>query len=200
MKQQERDEPPPSMPSANDMKNPAKMQEYMLQMGEYSARQQLKLQNLGPEVAANQAVTAEVNKLQEEKRKLQNFSDKLQFSISAAQLATLTPEEAAKVMDIQKQLGVTPRGSINTQGVRSVRLYKESQSTRLGIIFHQNTPEELNDISSDMTPRGGGAQPVVLPVIKVLDKSGIAGSVNDLNEGDQVRACNATTQTRNLKL
>ena len=33
MKQQERDEPPPSMPSANDMKNPAKMQEYMLQMG-----------------------------------------------------------------------------------------------------------------------------------------------------------------------
>jgi len=199
MKQQERDEPPPNMPSAKDMKDPAKMQEYMLQMGEYSARQQLKLQNLGPEVAANQAVTAEVNKLQEEKRKLQNFSDKLQFSISAAQLATLTPEEAAKVMDIQKQLGVTPRGSINTQCVRSVLLYKEKQSTRLGIIFHQNTPEELNDISSDMTPRGGGAQPVVLPVIKVLDKSGIAGSVNDLNEGDQVLSVNGQAALSNIQ-
>ena len=43
MKAAERDEPPPRMPSEKEMKNPAKMQEYMLQMGEYSARQQLKL-------------------------------------------------------------------------------------------------------------------------------------------------------------
>ena len=199
MKQQERDEPPPSMPSAYDMKDPAKMQEYMLAMGEYSARQQLKLQNLGPEVAANQAVTAEVNKLQEEKRKLQNPSDKLQFSISAAQLATLSPEEAQKVMEIQKQLGVTPRGSINTANVRSVRLHKETQSTRLGIIFHQNTPEELNDISADMTPRGAGAQPVVLPVIKVLDKSGIAGQAPDLHEGDQVLSVNGQAALSNIQ-
>merc|ERR1719271_996582 len=153
MAQDLRDEPPPKMPSERDMKNPAKMQEYMLQMGEYSARQQLKLQQLKPEVEANQSVTAEVNKLAEEKRKLQNLSDKLQFSISAAQLATLSPEEAAKVMDIQKTLGVTPRGSINTTGVRSVRLYKETQSTRLGIIFHQNTPAELGDMGTDVTPR-----------------------------------------------
>ena len=54
MKQQEADEPPPKMPSEHDMKDPAKMQEYMLQMGEYSARQQLKLQSLQPEVEANQ--------------------------------------------------------------------------------------------------------------------------------------------------
>jgi hypothetical protein len=199
MKEQEKAEPPPNMPSARDMKDPQKMQEYMLSMGEYSARQQLKLQNLGPEVAANQAVTAEVNKLQEEKRKLQNFSDKLQFSISAAQLATLSPEEAQKVMDIQKQLGVTPRGSINTQGVRSVKLYKELQSTRLGIIFHQNTPEELNDISADMTPRGAGTQPVVIPVIKVLDKSGIAGGLADLHEGDQVLSVNGQAALSNIQ-
>ena len=198
MKQQERDEPPPSMPSANDMKNPAKMQEYMLQMGEYSARQQLKLQNLGPEVAANQAVTAEVNKLQEEKRKLQNFSDKLQFSISAAQLATLTPEEAAKVMDIQKQLGVTPRGGIYAAGVREVRLFKEAQNTRLGIIFHQSTPEG-SDVSSDYTPRAAGGREIILPVIKVLDKSGIAGACPDLKEGDQVLSVNGQAALSNIQ-
>ena len=199
MKQHEKEEPPPRAPSSWDMKDPAKMQEYMLQMGEYSARQQLKLASLQAEVEANQAVTAEVNKLQEEKRKLQNLSDKLQFSVSNAQLATLSPEEAQKVMDIQKQLGVTPRGSINTQGVRSVKLYKELQSTRLGIIFHQNTPEELNDISADMTPRGAGTQPVVIPVIKVLDKSGIAGGLADLHEGDQVLSVNGQAALSNIQ-
>jgi hypothetical protein len=176
------------------------MQEYMLQMGEYSARQQLKLQSLAPEVQANQDVTAEVNKLAEEKRKLQNLSDKLQFSISASQLATLSAEEAQKVMQIQQSLGVTPRGSIKSSNVRSVRLFKETQSTRLGIIFHQNTPAELGDMSSDATPRaGGGTQPVVIPVIKVLDKSGIAGSVDNLNEGDQVLSVNGQAALSNIQ-
>jgi hypothetical protein len=200
MKKQERDEPPPQKPSERDMKNPEKMQEYMLQMGEYSARQQLKLQSLAPEVQANQDVTAEVNKLAEEKRKLQNLSDKLQFSISASQLATLSAEEAQKVMQIQQSLGVTPRGSIKSSNVRSVRLFKETQSTRLGIIFHQNTPAELGDMSSDATPRaGGGTQPVVIPVIKVLDKSGIAGSVDNLNEGDQVLSVNGQAALSNIQ-
>merc|ERR1711871_581745 len=108
----------------------------MLQMGEYSARQQLKLQQLQPEVEANQLYTAEVNKLAEEIRKLQNLSDKLQFSISAAKLATLSQEEAERVMQIQKELGATPRGTINGQGVRKITLIKDTQSTRLGIIFH----------------------------------------------------------------
>jgi hypothetical protein len=197
--QQEKEEPPPTKPSEADMKNPAKMQEYMLQMGEYSARQQLKLQQLKPEVEANQSVTAEVNKLAEEKRKLQNLSDKLQFHISSAQLATLTAEEAAKVMDIQKQLGVTPRGSVTASSVRSVRLFKETQSTRLGIIFHQNTPQELYDVSADLTPRIGGQQPVVIPVIKVLDKSGIAGSAENLHEGDQVLSVNGQAALSNIQ-
>ena len=48
-----------------------------------------------------------------------------------------------------------------------MRLYKDQQATRLGIIFHQSTPAELGDVSSDATPRAGDRQPVVLPVIKV---------------------------------
>ena len=104
-----------------------------------------------------------------------------------ADIANLSPADQQKVADIQRQLGVTPRGSIKGAGVRDVRLYKETQSTRLGIIFHQNTPAELGDISSDLTPRVAGQQPVVIPVIKVLDKSGIAGSASNLHEGDQVR-------------
>ena len=198
MKQHEKEEPPPRAPSSWDMKDPKKMQEYMLQMGEYSARQQLKLQGLQAEVEANQAVTAEVNKLQEEKRKLQNLSDKLQFSVSSAQLATLSPEEAQKVMDIQKQLGVTPRGSIKDSNVRSVTLHKPTQFTRLGIIFHQNTPQDL-DIDSDKTPRAGaGQQPVVIPIIKVLDKSGIAGGSEGLHEGDQVLSVNGVAALSNV--
>jgi len=198
MKQHEKEEPPPRAPSSWDMKDPQKMQEYMLQMGEYSARQQLKLAGLQAEVEANQAVTAEVNKLQEEKRKLQNLSDKLQFSVSSAQLATLSPEEAQKVMDIQKQLGVTPRGSIKDSNVRSVTLNKPTQFTRLGIIFHQNTPQDL-EIDADKTPRAAGQQPVVLPIIKVLDKSGIAGGSEGLHEGDQVLSVNGVAALSNVQ-
>ena len=142
------------------------------------------------EVRENQAVTAEVNKLGSEKRQLQDMSKRLQFSLSGAEMANLSESDAARVAEIQQQLGVTPRGSIRAQNVREVRLYKDQQATRLGIIFHQNTPAELGDVSSDNTPRAGGKQPVVLPVIKVLDKAGIAGNCPDLHEGDQVLSVN----------
>merc|ERR1719473_2591745 len=82
IKQAEKDEPPPKMPSEQDMKDPKKMQEYMLQMGEYSARQQLKLASMEQEVRENQQVTQEVNKLANEKRHLQNMQNKLQFSLN----------------------------------------------------------------------------------------------------------------------
>ena len=75
-----------------------------------------------------------------------------------------------------------------------------TQSTRLGIIFHQNTPAELGDMGTDVTPRAGtGQQPVVIPVIKVLDKSGIAGASNDLNEGDQVLSVNGQAALSNIQ-
>ena len=70
-------------------------------MGEYSARQQLKLQSMSQDVTSNQELTAEAHKLAEEKRKLQNLSDKLQFCISSTNLETLSSEEAQKVMQIQ---------------------------------------------------------------------------------------------------
>merc|ERR1719484_143187 len=124
------------------------------------------------DVATNQELAAEAQTLGEEKRKLQNLSDKLQFSVSSAKMETLTAEEARKVMQIQEQLGVTtPRGTIRNEHVRVVTLYKDTQSTRLGIIFHQNTPDELVT-DADKTPRGAGEGTVVIPIIKVLDKSG----------------------------
>ena len=199
MRAAEKDEPPPKMPTDKDMRDLKKMQEYMLQMGEYSARQQLKLQTMEDEVKSNQDINADLNKLGEEKRKLENMSKRLQFSISEAQLKTLSTEDAAKVADIQRALGVTPRGSIKGPGVREVRLHKETQSTRLGIIFHQNTPAELGDVSSDATPRVAGQQPVVIPVIKVLDKSGIAGAVPNLHEGDQVLSVNGKAALSNIQ-
>jgi len=103
------------------------------------------------------------------------------------------------VQEIQSQLGVTPRGSIKAENVRQVRLYKDHQSTRLGIIFHQNTPSELGDVSVDKTPRANGQQPVVIPVIKVLDKSGIAGNATNLFEGDQVLSVNGKAALSNIQ-
>ena len=98
----------------------------------------------------------------------------------------------------QTQLGVTPRGSIHNDSVRTVTLHKETQSTRLGIIFHQNTPEELADV--DKTPRDGGDQgKVVIPIIKVLDKSGIAGNSPHLAEGDQVLSVNGVAALSNIQ-
>jgi len=171
----------------------------MLQMGEYSARQQLKLSAMEAEVRENQAVTAQVNQLQAEKRQLQDMSKRLTFSLTNAEQANLSEADAARVLEIQQQLGVTPRGSIKAQNVREVRLYKEQQATRLGIIFHQSTPAELGDVSSDATPRAAGRQPVVLPVIKTLDKAGIAGSCPDLHEGDQVISVNGNAALSNVQ-
>jgi len=203
VKEQERQEPPPAQPSDRDMKDPKKMQEFMLQMGEYSARQQLKLQSMNDTVEENQALTNEVNKLGDERRKLQNLSDKLSFSVNTGYLKTLTQDEAAKVMEIQRELGVTPRGSITNpnSNVRSIKLFKDTQQTRLGIIFHQNTPEDLaGHFNTDATPRSArGAQPVVIPVIKVLDKSGIAGNATGLNEGDEVLSVNGQAALSNIQ-
>ena len=199
MRTAEQEEPPPPMPSETDMKNPKKMQEYMLMMGEYSARQQLKLTSLETEVRENQRVAAEVHEVSSKKRQLQDMSKRLQFSLNEAQVANLSESEAQAIADIQRELGVTPRGSIKAEGVREVRLYKEAQSTRLGIIFHQNTPAELGDVSSDYTPRAAGQQPVVLPVIKILDKTGIAGNCPDLHEGDQVLSVNGQAALSNIR-
>ena len=168
-------------------------------MGEYSARQQLKLTSMEDEVRENQQVTQEVNKLANEKRHLQNMQNKLQFSLNTTQLATLSPADMAALSEIQKQLGVTPRGTIKATDVREVVLFKEQQSTRLGIIFHQNTPAELGDVSADLTPRVAGEQPIVLPIIKVLDKSGIAGTAVDLHEGDQVLSVNGKAALSNIE-
>ena len=45
----------------------------------------------------------------------------------------------------------------------------------------------------------GGRQPVVLPVIKVLDKAGIAGNSPDLHEGDQVLSVNGHAALSNVQ-
>ena len=116
-------------------------------MGEYSARQQLKLSAIEDDVKANQQVTAEVNRVAAEKRQLKDMHARLQFSLNDSQKETLSDADLARVQEIQKQLGVTPRGGIYAAGVREVRLFKEAQNTRLGIIFHQSTPEGV-DISS----------------------------------------------------
>ena len=204
MASQGRSEAPPRQPSDRDMKDPTKMQEYMLQMGEYSARQQLNLAKVEGDVAKNQEVSAKLQELQTEKRKLENMSTKLMFGIQNAKIDTLTPEQAQAVLDIQSSLGVTPRGTIKAD-VRTVVLKKDTASTRLGIIFHQNTPEELIQ-DADTTPRAHGgrkelnelpANQIVLPVIKVIDPAGVASKV-DLNVGDQVLTVNGEAAISNV--
>ena len=90
------------------------------------------------------------------------MSNKLQFGIKRNELMTLTESDLEAIATIQRQLGVTPRGSIRSDDVKKVTLYKESSSTRLGIIFWQSNPL-VGDVTSDATPRGAaaGKQPVV---------------------------------------
>jgi len=183
----------------------------MLQMGEYSARQQLKIQSMQAEVDLNQQLTAEKHKISDEKRKLQNIHEKLHFMIKKDKMETLTPEQRQVVENIQKQLGVdTPRGTIKNADVRVVTLKKETQKTRLGIIFHQNTPNELlSDTTGEyMTPRGADGAAlsgnetrgkVVPPIIKHLDPTGIAANVPGLSVGDQVLSVNGNAALDNVQ-
>ena len=46
---------------------------------------------------------------------------------------------------------------------------------------------------------GSADNQIVLPVIKVLDKSGVAGSCPDLHEGDQVISVNGTAALSNIQ-
>lgn len=207
----EKEEPPPKAPNEHEAKDTKKMQEYMLQMGEYSARQQLKIQSMQAEVDLNQQLTAEKHKISDEKRKLQNIHEKLHFMIKKDKMETLTPEQRAVVENIQKQLGVdTPRGTIKNADVRVVTLKKETQKTRLGIIFHQNTPNELlSDTTGEyMTPRGADGSAlsgnetrgkVVPPIIKHLDPTGIAANVPGLSVGDQVLSVNGNAALDNVQ-
>ena len=64
------------------------------------------LWTLWTQLKRKQQEASEVNKLAEEKRKLQNLSDKLQFSISAAKLATLSSEEATR-QDVEELAKIT---------------------------------------------------------------------------------------------
>ena len=50
-----------------------------------------------------------------------------------------------------------------------------------------------------MTPRAGNTSTVVIPIIKVLDKSGIAGTVGNLFEGDQVLSVNGVAALSNIQ-
>ena len=188
-----------SLAFSQDMMNPEKVAEYQMKMGAYSMSQQIQLEEMEGEVRANQAHTAELNALEEEKRRLENMANKLQFGISNSKMVALSDDEKKAVQDIQSQLACTPRGTIKGDGVRMIKLYKESQTTRLGIIFHQQTPAQLGDVESDLTPRPSGQMPVVIPVIKTIDPNGAAGQAVDLNVGDQVLSINGEAALSNIE-
>ena len=106
----------------------------------------------------------------------------------------------APQVQVQTQVQMSP--SLSTQpsalqpatqaqaNVRTVTLHKESQSSRVGIYFYQTTPDEL---------LGSAGDQIVLPVIKVLDKAGIAGNCPDLHEGDQVLSVNGHAALSNVQ-
>ena len=96
-------------------------------------------------------------------------------------------------------VGAFAQDGLSATAVRTVELVKETQTTRLGIIFHQNTPEELAN-NTDQTPRGGGDESkVVIPIIKILDPSGIAGNCPELSVGDQVLSVNGVAALSNVQ-
>ena len=57
-----------------------------------------------------------------------------QFGIKHDKLTTLTADDLENIATIQRQLGVTPRGTIKSDDVKQVRLFKEY------IIFGERRP------------------------------------------------------------
>ena len=97
-----------AQPQQAEMNDPALMADFSRKMGEYSARQQMKLSSMKRVMNANQASTAEVYRLETERRRLVSMSTKLTFSIRDGTLAALSPEDRDAVSKIQQQLGCTP--------------------------------------------------------------------------------------------
>ena len=67
-----------------------------MKMGAYSMSQQIQLEEMEGEVRANQALTAELNALEEEKRRLENMANKLQFGISNSKMVALSDDEEGR--------------------------------------------------------------------------------------------------------
>jgi len=109
------------------------------------------------------------------------------FAVPDDLMLTLSPEDQAKVKEIQQSLEAVvqtnleggPRGPSD---VRLVTLYKQSQATRVGIIFHEHLPFELMDLKA-------GSQ-VTPPVVKVVDAGGIASGA--VTVGSQLLSVNGT--------
>ena len=78
--------------------------------------------------------------------------------------------------------------------VRVVTVYKETQATRIGIIFHQNPPMELRQ-ESEKEP---GAALGVPPIVKIIDANGISAH-SGLFEGDRLIAINRTAVMSNMQ-
>ena len=120
-----------------------------------------------------------------------------QFDLNGLSAVAQPP---APQVQVQTQVQMSP--SLSTQpsalqpatqaqaNVRTVTFHKESQSSRVGIYFYQTTPDEL---------LGSAGDQIGLPVIKVLEASGVAGSCADLHEGDQVISVNGTAVLSNTQ-
>ena len=76
--------------------------------------------------------------------------------------------------------------------VRVVTVYKETQATRIGIIFHQNPPMELRH------EKEPGAALGVPPIVKIIDANGISAH-SGLFEGDRLIAINSTAVMSNIQ-
>ena len=76
--------------------------------------------------------------------------------------------------------------------VRVVTVYKETQATRIGIIFHQNPPMELRQ------EKEPGAALGVPPIVKIIDANGISAH-SGLFEGDRLIAINRTAVMSNMQ-
>ena len=112
--------------------------------------------------------------------------------------------EFKAVQAAESRLELSVPSAASGGGVRMVKVYKETQSIRLGITFHSTMPEGLADILADSAPYAGSNSQYVIPIIKKLDKMGIAGKVAKdgnatLYEGDQVLSINGITVTSNLQ-
>ena len=118
--------------------------------------------------------------------------------MSRTQEAALTDEEKAYIAKVECDLGIVPCSSKKAASMREAQLHKDSANTRLGIMFYQTLPSQLDEASGDdsITPTSDAR--VVIPIIKAIDPAGIAGRCPDLLEGDEVLLINGQPAISNV--
>ena len=158
--------------------------------------------------AEERKLTEQRDQLAEQQRALDARLAALRFEVQSD--VEMSASEKEGVAALTEELGVTPRGTITAEGVRTIEMFKSKKSDMLGIVFHSTLPAGLKWDSDhtprvpsyssepwlhgafDRTPLGAphhsgwpGQSSVRLAIVDTIMEDGLAYACTELAKGDQ---------------